>query len=110
METKHSTAMVMLKKLHGTPTALGAIDIGLDASQTASPLRGAGEDFYLDIPSHRIGFLGGLLSSSARLCFADQHKNAIKWFWRSMAASPPRSTSTVCQNPWQPKPKNRTST
>ena len=54
METKHSTAMVMLKKCHGTPTALGAIDIGLDASQTASPLRGAGEDFYLDIPSHRI--------------------------------------------------------
>src|ERR1035438_452823 len=68
METKHSIAMVMLKKRHGTPTALGAIDIGLDASQTASPLRGAGEDFYLDIPSHRIPWQVGLHQSLPPLC------------------------------------------
>src|ERR1700724_1978780 len=32
----------------------GAIEVGLDASQTASPDWGVGDGFSLDIPSHRI--------------------------------------------------------
>jgi hypothetical protein len=32
----------------------GAIEVGLDASQTASPDWGVGDGFSLDIPSHRM--------------------------------------------------------
>jgi hypothetical protein len=34
--------------------SLGAIEVGLDASQTDSPDRGAGGGVFLDTPSHRI--------------------------------------------------------
>ena len=50
-----------------------------------------------------------------RVRFTDRLQNVIKWFCRSidtgrLATSPTRSTSTACQNHWQPKPRNRTST
>jgi hypothetical protein len=38
----------------GIADGSGAIEIGLDANQTASPERGVGDSFSLDIPSHRI--------------------------------------------------------
>src|ERR1017187_6177802 len=56
----------------------GAIEVGLDASQTASPDRGVGDGFSLDIPSHRILASGNSFGTGrgAVMCWALQFKNS----------------------------------
>ena len=83
--------------------------IGVDESPAGYSFHPSDVDLSLGARPWRVALQQG------RLCFTDRLQNAIKWFCRSidtatMATSSPRSTSTACQNLWQPKPKNRTST